>query len=364
MPPQAEVGSGAPTKSSEPLSPPSTTNTTTIRIGSRKSVLALKQTQIVHDALQAAWPELKYEIHAMSTMGDKNQVTPLYNFGAKSLWTHELEAGLMEGALDLIVHSLKDMPTQLPASCTIGAILTREDPRDALVLKSSLQTIYTTLASLPAGSIIGTSSVRRAAQIARKYPHLRFADVRGNVGTRLAKLDAEDGMFTALVLAAAGLRRLGLAGRISQSLDAQSGGLLHAVGQGALGVEIREGDERIRRLLEPLADEATTRACLAERALMRTLEGGCSVPIGVETSWIGEDKQTLRMRAVVVSLNGSEAAEGDREERVRSREEAGAFGQAMARELVERGAGRILEVIAAKKGGSGDASGGGIERRA
>ncbi|KAI9769050.1 MAG: porphobilinogen deaminase [Geoglossum umbratile] len=123
-------------------------------------------------------------------MGDKNQVTPLHNFGAESLWTHELEAGLMEGALDLIVHSLKDMPTRLPASCTIGAILTRGDPRDTLVLKSSLQTIYTTLASLPAGPIIGTSSVRRAAQIARKYPHLRFADVRGNVGTRLAKLDA------------------------------------------------------------------------------------------------------------------------------------------------------------------------------
>ncbi|KAI9783779.1 MAG: porphobilinogen deaminase [Geoglossum umbratile] len=265
----------------------------------------------------------------MSIMGDKNQVTPLHNFGAKSLWTHELEAGLMEGALDLIVHSLKVLAP----------------------------TIYTTLASLHAGSIIGTSSVRRAAQIARKYPHLRFADVRGNIGTRLAKLDAEDGMYTALVLAAAGLRRLGLAGRISQSLDAQSGGLLHAVGQEALGVEIREGDERIRRLLEPLADEATTRACLAERALMRTLEGGCSVPIGVETSWIGEDKQTLRMRAVVVSLNGSEAAEEDRGERVRSREEAGAFGQAMARELVERGAGRILEVIAAEKGGSGDASG-------
>src|SRR5579862_3460460 len=208
------------------------------------------------------------------------------------------------------------MPTQLPSSCAIGAILTREDPRDALVLKSSLQATYTTLASLPAGSTIGTSSVRRAAQIARKYPHLRFADVRGNVGTRLAKLDAEDGVYTALVLAAAGLKRLGLGGRISQNLDAESGGLLHAVGQGALGVEIREKDRRVRRLLEPLEDEATTRACLAERALMRTLEGGCSVPIGVETSWIGEDSQTLRMHAVVASLDGSEAVEGSRQERV------------------------------------------------
>ncbi|KAI9766313.1 MAG: porphobilinogen deaminase [Geoglossum simile] len=337
--------------------PPGAASTTTIHIGSRKSVLALIQTQIVHDALQAAWPELKYEIHAMNTMGDKNQVTPLHNFGAKSLWTHELEAGLMEGKLDLIVHSLKDMPTQLPPSCKVGAILAREDPRDALVLKSSFQTTYTSLASLPAGSIIGTSSVRRAAQIARKYPHLRFVDVRGNVGTRLAKLDAEDGVYTALILAAAGLRRLGLGERISQSLDAESGGLLHAVGQGALGVEIREGDERIRKLLEPLEDEATTRACLAERALMRTLEGGCSVPIGVETSWVGEDSQTLRMHAIVVSLDGSEAVEGSRQERVGIREEAGAFGRAMALELMERGAGKILGDIVSKKGVSGDVSG-------
>jgi hydroxymethylbilane synthase len=241
------------------------------------------------------------------------------------------------------------MPTQLPSACTIGAILPREDPRDALVLKSSHPPTHITFASLPAGSIIGTSSVRRSAQIARRYPHLRFADVRGNVGTRLAKLDAEDGVYTALVLAAAGLKRLDLEGRITMYLDSVNGGLLHAVGQGALGVEIRTGDERIRSLLEPLSHEPTTRACLAERALMRTLEGGCSVPIGVETSWIGADHQTLRMRAVVASLDGTEAVEGDREGRVGSREEAEAFGREMAGELVGRGAGRILEAIGQKK---------------
>ncbi|KAH0544341.1 hypothetical protein FGG08_001482 [Glutinoglossum americanum] len=337
----------------DPQPPSSSTTPTTIHIGSRKSVLALIQTQIVHDALQSAWPDLKYEIHAMNTMGDKNQVTPLHDFGAKSLWTHELEAGLVGGELDLIVHSLKDMPTLLPPTCALGAILPREDPRDALVLKSSLpQTATTTLSTLPPGSTIGTSSVRRSAQIARKNPHLHFADVRGNVGTRLAKLDAEGGAYTALVLAAAGLKRLGLSERITAYLDYANGGVMHAVGQGALGVEIRAGDERMRRLLEPLVHVPTTLACLAERAVMRTLEGGCSVPIGVETEWVGV--QALRMRVVVVSLDGGESVEGLREGRVGSVEEAEAFGREVAGELVERGAGRILEAIGQKKRGAGD----------
>ncbi|KAI9790316.1 MAG: porphobilinogen deaminase [Piccolia ochrophora] len=341
----------APSSSASLSDAPPSSLATTIHIGSRKSVLALIQTEIVHKSLRSAWPDLQYEIHSMSTMGDKNQITPLHDFGAKSLWTHELEALLLEGKLHMIVHSLKDMPTQLPPTLTIGAILLREDPRDALIMKSSLATTHTSIASLPAGSIVGTSSVRRSAQIARKYPHLRFKDVRGNVGTRLAKLDAEDGEYACLILAAAGIKRLELGHRITQYLDSRNGGLLHAVGQGALGIEIRQGDERIKGLLKQLEHRPTALACLAERSLMRTLEGGCSVPIGVETEWEegngdgGERKEMLRMRAVVVSLDGTESVERERVGKVVTEGEADEFGWAMAREMVEKGAAKILEKI-------------------
>ena len=239
-----------------------------------------------------------------------------------------------------MVYPASDIPTQLPPSLTIGAIFRREDPRDALVVKSQLP--YKDIASLPAGSIVGTSSVRRSAQIARKYPHLRFANVRGNVGTRLSKLDAEDGEYTCLILAAAGLIRLGLGHRITQYLDSKDGGLLHAVGQGALGVEIREADERIRGLLGKLGHQPTTLACLAERSLMRTLEGGCSVPIGVETEWIDA---MLKMRAIVVSVDGKETVECQRTAIVESEDQADEFGRMMAKELVDHGAAKILEKI-------------------
>ncbi|TKA72517.1 hypothetical protein B0A49_02467 [Cryomyces minteri] len=373
-----------------PLPPSSTTASAspaadlpTINIGTRRSLLARIQADIVEKALKKAHPERKYEIHAMSTMGDKDQVTPLHDFGAKALWTHELEALLLEGKLDLVVHCLKDMPTQLPPSLTIGSIFAREDPRDALVVSSSLASTHRTLASLPAGSIIGTSSVRRSAQLKRLYPHLRFADVRGNVGTRLAKLDSpppEGPHYAALILAAAGLLRLGLGERVTALLSKRDGGMLHAVGQGALGIEIREADDQMRRILAKVGDERTARACLAERSLMRTLEGGCSVPIGVETEWVrrsrplaahdaaaaahsssssnatlnGSSAETdddadvthdLTMRAIVVSLDGSEAVEVELTRAVASREAADELGWAVAAALVDRGAASILEAI-------------------
>ncbi len=293
------------------------------------------------------------------------------------------------------------MPTQLPATCALGAILTRADPRDALVMAPRLASAHPSLASLPPGAIVGTSSVRRSAQVARLYPHLRFANVRGNVGTRLAKLDAavhparpdhDDGnananananangdndgggksreeggvQYSCLILAAAGLQRLGLGGRITQFLDSREGGLLHAVGQGALGVEIRAGDERVRGLLGPLRDARTGLACLAERSLLRTLEGGCSVPIGVETEWVGgmgggrgdeegegvgegeeegEGGGTLVMRAIVVSLDGTDYVEGERRGEIGTEEQADEFGWSLAGDLVAKGAGRILEAI-------------------
>jgi len=314
-----------------------------VNIGSRKSALALIQTNIVHKALQAAHPAHTFEVHAMSTMGDKNQVTPLHNFGAKALWTHELEAGLIEGQLDLIVHSLKDMPTQLPPGCTIGCIMNRADSRDALVMKAGSP--YKSIAELPAGSVVGTSSVRRSAQIVRKYPYLKFKDIRGNVGTRLSKLDADDGEYSCSILAAAGLQRLGLEARITQFLDSKTpgGGLLHAVGQGALGIEIRKDDQRVIELLKKLSDKWATLACLSERSLMRTLEGGCSVPIGVETEWIEDGK--LLMKAIVVSLDGSESVETQRLGEVLVEAQADEFGRTIAQDLVDKGASKILEAI-------------------
>ncbi|KAF2087964.1 porphobilinogen deaminase [Saccharata proteae CBS 121410] len=374
----------------QPADPSTATATPTINIGTRRSILARKQTEIVEKKLKEAWPERTYETHAMATMGDKNQVTALHDFNAKSLWTHELEELLERGKLDMIVHSLKDMPTQLPDNLSIGAILAREDPRDAFVLSHSLTCLndpkYHSISTLPPGSLIGTSSVRRAAQLKRAHPHLRFADVRGNVGTRLAKLDGswkptdessaddtskqpEAPQFTALILAAAGLIRLGLESRITSFLSKSEGGMLHAVGQGAIGVEVRTDDRDIRTLLSRVGCERTTRACIAERSLMRTLEGGCSVPIGVETEWVKVDTPTtatqdpdaplqediaagapepdeeLVMRAVVVSVDGSEAAEAELQGPVGSRAMADEFGWKVAQALVSNGAGRILEKI-------------------
>ncbi|OBT55830.1 porphobilinogen deaminase [Pseudogymnoascus sp. 24MN13] len=313
------------TSSRPPLDPTITgTTTNTVNIGTRRSKLALIQAQIVHDALKAAHPDTEFKIHAMATMGDKNQVTPLHSFGAKSLWTFELVHGLLDG-------------------CKIGAITSRENARDVVVMKPSLP--YKSIAELPAGSVVGTSSVRRIAQIARKFPSLKFKDVRGNLGTRLEKLDAEDGEYACLILAAAGLERVGLADRITQHLDSKTpgGGILHAVGQGALGIEIRSDDAKTQSLLTKLIDNDALLACLAERSLLRTLEGGCSVPIGVETEWV--EKGKLLMRSIVVSLDGTEAVEAETLAEVLTKMGAEGFGLAVAQDLIAKGASNILQAI-------------------
>ena len=315
----------------------------TIHIGTRKSALAVIQAEMVLASLKKAHPETQYEIHAMNTMGDKNQTTALHEFGAKSLWTHELEAQLLEGKLDLIVHCLKDMPTQLPPKCTIGCIMEREDPRDCVIMKKGLE--FKTLLELPEGAVVGTSSVRRSAQVKRKYPHLKFKDVRGNLNTRFRKLDDEEGEYSCLILAAAGVLRMGWKERITQYLDSTTpgGGMLHAVGQGALAIEIREGDEKTLNVLNELVHEGSQLAGTAERSLMRTLEGGCSVPIGVETTWI--EKGKLLMKAIVVSLDGSESVEAERLAEVLDLKDADEFGWELAQDLVKKGAAKILEAI-------------------
>lgn len=225
----------------------------------------------------------------------------------------------------------------------------REDSRDVLVMKQGLPP--KTLSELPAGSVVGTSSIRRTAQLARKYPHLKVLDVRGNIGTRLSKLDAEDSPFTCLILAAAGLLRLGLGDRITQYLDSKNGEMLYAVGQGALGIEIRKDDQTVIEMLNKIGHRQTTLACLAERSLLKTLEGGCSAPLGVETEWVqGSDgAQKLRMRSIVVSVDGKESSNVEIDGDVNSPEEAEAFGVQVAKGLVSKGADLILQVIQQNK---------------
>ncbi|KAF9874832.1 porphobilinogen deaminase [Colletotrichum karsti] len=323
-----------------------------IHIGTRRSALALKQTSIVVDGLSKLRPDQKFEVHGMQTLGDKDQITALYNFGGKGLWTNELEAKLMAKEIDIIVHSLKDMPTTLPDGCVLGCVTKREDPRDVVVFKAGLAEKHgwKSIADLPAGSVVGTSSIRRIAQLKRRYPGLEFADVRGNIETRLRKCDDPEGPFSAIILAAAGLLRMDYGARISQYLESESGGILHAVGQGAIGVEARSGDDRVLRLLKEYEDTTTMLACVAERSVMRTLEGGCSVPIGVETSWVEVDgAKKLRVKATVVHVDGQQGVDAERTETIETAEEADDFGKLVAQDLVNGGAQKILDEINAMK---------------
>ncbi|KAL4900103.1 hypothetical protein BDW74DRAFT_103628 [Aspergillus multicolor] len=317
------------------------------RIGTRRSNLAVVQAEGIRDNLQRLEPDRTYEIEALRTLGDKDQSTALYNFGAKSLWTAELEEKLRAGEVDVVVHCLKDMPTRLPESCDLAAIPFRDDPRDALIVKAGLP--YTSLQTLPEGAVVGTSSVRRSAQLRRLYPHLRFANLRGNVETRLARVDNPESEYTCMVMSAAGLERIGLASRITQYMGSKDGGILHAVGQGALGLEIRKGDIETLQFLNQLGDRKSTLACLAERALMRTLEGGCSVPIGVETKWVDETLGRLQMTAIVVSLDGTQSVQDSSDALVQTEQEAEALGEELAAKLVGAGADVILNAINADR---------------
>ncbi|KAF7591234.1 porphobilinogen deaminase [Aspergillus hancockii] len=321
----------------------------TFTVGTRKSKLALAQTDLVVAALKEVYPQYEFKIHSQETAGDLNTTIAFREFATKNLWTEELEEHLMAGNVDFIVHSLKDVPTLLPSACTLGPTLKREDSRDVMVMKKGLQAA--SLSDLPAGSVVGTSSIRRTAQLALKYPHLKVTDVRGNIGTRLAKLDAEDSPYTCIILAAAGLLRLGLEDRISQYLDSKNGGMLYAVGQGGLGIEIRKDDQVLHNMLSNICHNETTFATLAERSLLRTLEGGCSAPLGVETEWIQtpDGSKKLRMRSIVVSVDGKESAEAELDGAVDSTQSAEEFGVTVAKELVAKGAGKILEDIQRNK---------------
>jgi hydroxymethylbilane synthase len=277
------------------MSAPTPTATRNIRIASRKSQLALVQTYWVQAELQKYFPDRVFDVETMSTQGDKILDVPLAKIGDKGLFTKELETKMLEQQADLAVHSLKDLPTKLPTGLVLGCITERENPADAVVVNAKCQQYQ--LETLPAGSVIGTSSLRRLAQLRHHFPHLSFKDVRGNVITRLEKLDR--GEYDALILAAAGLQRLDLGDRIHQIVPPEIS--LHAVGQGALGIECREGDTEVLTLLQSLEHKPTAYRCLAERAFLRELEGGCQVPIGVNTQIEGDN---LTLIGMVSTLDG------------------------------------------------------------
>ncbi|KAI3354624.1 hypothetical protein L3Q82_019127, partial [Scortum barcoo] len=270
-----------------------------IRIGTRKSQLARIQTDSVADKLKELYPHVHMEIVGMSTTGDKILDTALSKIGEKSLFTKELENALERNEVDLVVHSLKDLPTTLPPGFTIGAVLKRENPFDAVVLHP--KHMGKSLETLPESSVIGTSSLRRAAQLKKRFPHLDFKDIRGNLNTRLKKLDEKED-FAAIILAAAGLRRMGWENRISQILGPED--CMYAVGQGALAVEVRARDADILEMVSVLHDPDTVLRCIAERAFLRHLEGGCSVPVAVNTEV--KDSQ-LYLTGAVYSLDGSDS---------------------------------------------------------
>jgi hydroxymethylbilane synthase len=307
-------------------------NKQTLKVGTRGSALALWQTQHVVERLRAVAPGLDPRVETIKTHGDLVRDQALSKVGGKGLFVTEIEAALLSGKIDLAVHSLKDMPTELPHGLTLAAILERADPRDALVIDGRGGSLVT----LPAGARVGTSSLRRRAQLLAARPDLRVLDLRGNVDTRLRKLSAGD--YEAIVLAAAGLLRLGRATVVAEYLPLDV--MLPAVGQGALCVETRVDDEATQELVATLDHLPTRQAIQAERAFLQRLEGGCQVPIAAHAG-IGNGR--LRLQGLVASLDGARLVRDEIQGPVA---EAGRLGTALAERLWAAGAGKILEGIA------------------
>ncbi|MBV9388433.1 MAG: hydroxymethylbilane synthase [Chroococcidiopsidaceae cyanobacterium CP_BM_ER_R8_30] len=308
----------------------------TIRIGSRKSQLALVQTYWVQEQLQKCFPDRTFEVQTMSTQGDKILDVALAKIGEKDLFTKELEVAMLNHEIDFAVHSLKDLPTRLPEGLVLGAVTEREDPADALVVRSQHRDKQ--IDTLEAGAVVGTSSLRRLAQLRHHFPHLTFKDIRGNLNTRLQKLDA--GEYDAIVLAVAGLQRLGMSDRIHQVLPAEIS--LHAVGQGALGIECRADDTEVLSLIQAIQHAPTRDRTLAERAFLRALEGGCQVPIGVNTQ-LHEDQLTLT--GLVASVDGKKLV---KDTVTGNATEAEKLGIELAERLRQQGAQEILAEIFAE----------------
>ncbi|WP_250508690.1 hydroxymethylbilane synthase [Caballeronia sp. GACF4] len=311
----------------------STTPPASLTIVSRESRLAMWQAEHVQCALHKLYPSCDVKILGMTTRGDQILDRTLSKVGGKGLFVKELEAALADGRADLAVHSLKDVPMQLPEGFALSAILEREDPRDAFVSSH-----FDSLAALPAGSVVGTSSLRREAMIRARYPHLEVRPLRGNLDTRLGKLDR--GEYAAIILAAAGLIRLGLEGRIRAYLDETDS--LPAAGQGALGIEIRADRADLVAWLAPLHHEATALAVEAERAVSRALGGSCEVPLAAYAHW---ENDSLYLRGAVSTPDGTRVLNA--EERIATPDLAAALelGLRVSADLEAQGAMGIVNAL-------------------
>lgn len=309
----------------------------TLTIATRQSPLALWQANFVKDTLEKLYPTMKVELLEMVTKGDKILDTPLAKIGGKGLFVKELENALYEKRADIAVHSLKDVPMVLPEGLTLGAYLERHAPTDAFVSNR-----YASLDELPDGAVLGTSSLRRECQIAHTKGNLIIKSLRGNVGTRLSKLDA--GEYDAIILATSGLERLGLGERIRHELDDELS--LPAVGQGALAIECRADDETILQLLAPLNHLATRLCVIAERAMNKTLEGGCQVPIA---GFATIDGDTLSLRGRVGSIDGKTLLKSQNAitltHTADDEQNAENLGKQIAQDLLSQGADQILKEV-------------------
>ena len=302
----------------------------TLKIATRQSPLALWQANYVKDRLQQLYPDLIVELVPMVTKGDVILDSPLAKIGGKGLFVKELENALLNKEADIAVHSMKDVPMQFPEGLGLAVICKREDPRDAFVSNS-----YRTFAELPQGAVVGTSSLRRQCQLKALRPDLDIHSLRGNVGTRLSKLD--NGDYDAIILASAGLIRLGLADRIASFIEVEQS--LPAAGQGAVGIECRTDDVQVQKLLAPLADAETTCCVLAERAMNNHLQGGCQVPIG---GYAVLQQEQLYLRALVGNVDGSQIIRAEGKSAVKN---ADVLGVQIAEQLLAQGADKILQSI-------------------
>lgn len=310
-------------------------NKKTLTAGTRSSQLALWQADYVLGRLQEQYPDVEMKKELLTTKGDKILDAPLAKIGGKGLFTKELEEAMLAGKIDFAVHSLKDMPTEVPEGLVITAITSREDPGDAFVSNQ-----YNSFQDLPQGARVGTSSLRRKAQLLAVRPDLEIADLRGNVNTRLRKLD--EGQYDGVILACAGLKRLGFGERIRQVLDKEI--CLPAVGQGALAIEARENDDDVRSMLAFLDDEESRLCTEAERGFLKTVQGGCQVPVGVYGTYQPRTG-TISLEAIIASLDGKKLLRRSIEKKAADVQTAQNIGRELADDLLDMGGREILQSI-------------------
>ncbi len=312
---------------------PTSFGTGKLIVGTRGSELALWQSSFVQSRLSSLFPSLHIELNVIKTLGDKILDSPLSKIGDKGLFTKELEKALLEGSIDVAVHSMKDIPTQIPEGLHIGAITEREDVRDVFIAHPKKS--FTKIEDVPPGAKIATGSLRRRSQLLHWRSDLVIIDLRGNLNTRMKKLEKSD--WDGMILARAGVKRLGWEDRITQILPFEL--MLPAVGQGALGIELRIGDERVSNIVRPLHHRETAQAILSERSFLRYLEGGCQIPIG---TYGRIENGRFVLDAVIGSLDGTKTVKGHI---AGDPDQSESLGTKLAEQLLERGGREILEAI-------------------